>query len=140
MNRAFLAPLGAILCMAPGCSPPAGAGSHGASPRDPLQRDAESYAVAACLAALDDPDLADEGQRWGGAVVERSHGPIEPLLAIGNAMKEEMARTPMLLGRDEERPMKPRPIAVMYCSELIDSPTVRDSIGAARRQLEQEYR
>ncbi len=138
-RSAGLASLLTLLLAIPACDSSAREGSAGSNVREPLQRDIEGYAIASCFATLDDPRLKDQGQAWAGAIVQRSRGPIEPFIAIFEAVKAEMARIPMAMGRDESNPMVPKPMPVLYCAELIDAPAIRASLSIARRQLLEAY-
>lgn len=127
-----------LLLPLPACAAgtaPAGAGTA----RGAIERDVEGYAVASCLASLDDASLKDGGRRWAGAIVQRGHGEIERFTAVSDAVKAERAATPMAMGHDDDRPMAAVPLPLLYCGEIIDAPRVRTAIDAAIAALRPAY-
>jgi hypothetical protein len=108
--------------------------------RSAVQRDVEGYAIASCLASQDQPYLKDQGDGWASVIVQRGKGGLEALTAVAAAVKAELAKSVMAVIHSEEGPVKDKPLPVMYCSEIIDKPTVRAAINNAVKKLAPSYR
>jgi len=108
--------------------------------RSPVQRDVESYAIASCLAAQDQPYLRDQGDAWASVIIQCAKGELDVLTAIATAVKAELAKGDMAVIRSETAPMKGKPLPVLYCGEIIDAPSVRTAIDKAIKKLAPSYR
>jgi hypothetical protein len=108
--------------------------------RDAVQRDVESYAIASCLVAQKEPYLHDQGDAWASAIIQRAKGELDALTAVAAAVKAELAKGNMAVIRNEAEPMKGKALPVMYCTEVIDAPSVRSAINTAIKKLEPAYR
>ncbi len=109
-----------------------------AQARNALQRDVEGYAIAACLAQQDQPDLRDQGEGWASVIVQRGHGELTPLMAVAAAVRTELAKGGMAVIHGETEP-KDKPLPVLYCSEIIDAPAVQTAIREAIKNLAPSY-
>jgi len=136
MNRSALGVAIGLLGLACGGIEP---GPTTGMARDALERDLEGFATSSCLAELDDAALKDQGASWAGAIIQRSHGGIEPFGAIARTVSQEMQKILMEMGRDESNPRTPKPLPIMYCAEMIDVESVRASITRAAQELSDAY-
>lgn len=107
--------------------------------RTALDRDVQGYAVATCMAAQSEPFLRDQGDAWAAAIVQRGHGSIAQLAPLRAAVLAELAKRNIPIGREEAAPMAGKPLVVMYCAEIIDTPSVRTAIARARSALSRAY-
>lgn len=108
--------------------------------RDPAVRDVEGYAIASCLIAQDSAYLKDQGDGWASNIVQRGSGDIEIFTALATAVRAEVAGGTMPMARDEAVPMTPKPLPVQYCTEIVDTPRVRQAILEAVGKLSPAYR
>ncbi|WP_206199449.1 hypothetical protein [Parasulfuritortus cantonensis] len=115
-----------------------GAGTIGA-PRPAVLRDVEGYAIASCLARQDRPYLMDQGDAWASVIVQRMKGDVNVLAGLAEQVQAESARGRMAVIRDEANPGKDKMLPVLYCSEIIDRPTVRAAIEKAVAALAPSY-
>lgn len=100
-------------------------------PRSEVLRDAEGYAIASCLTYQAPAYLKDQGDAWASVIVQRWKGSLDALLAIAEQVKRENARGDMAVIRDESGQGKDKALPVLYCSEMIDKPSVRAAIQKA---------
>jgi hypothetical protein len=107
--------------------------------RDALHRDVESYAIASCLVAQDQPYLRDQGDAWGSAIIQRAKGELAALTTVAEAVKVELAKGNMAVIHSELE-LKSKTLPVMYCSEILDAPSVRTVIDTAIKKLRAAYR
>jgi hypothetical protein len=126
-----------VLFAAAGC---AGMSAPDAEARGTVQRDVEGYAIATCLADQDQPYLKDQGDGWASVIVQRGRGGLEALTVVAAAVKAELAMGDMAVIHNEEGPVKDKPLPVMYCNEIIDTPSVRAAINGAVKKLAPSYR
>jgi hypothetical protein len=125
-----------LLVTATGCA----TANRLAEPRSPVLRDAEGFAIASCLAHQNDPYLKDQGDGWASAIIQRGEGNLEALTAISKTVKAELAKGDMAVIRVESPSAAvDKPLPVMYCSEIIDKPAVRNAIKKAVAALAAEY-
>ena len=119
------------------------ASAAGATPpkheRSALQRDVEGYAAAACLVRQREPLLKEQGGAWASAIVQRSHGDIDPFNDVAKAVNAELRRSPVAIGRDDATG-KDRSMPVLRCGEIVDTPSVRAAIDRAEARLAPNYR
>ena len=108
--------------------------------RSPVQRDVEGYAIASCLAAQDQPYLKDQGDGWASVIIQRGKGELDALTAVAAAVKAELAKGGMAIVHNEDGPIKDKPLPVLYCSEIIDAPSVHAAINTAVKKLAPSYR
>jgi len=120
-----------------GCMVVATSKVHG---RDLVQRDVEGYAIASCLVAQGRSDLKDQGDGWASAIIQRSRGGLDSLTAVAAAVRAELAKGNMAMIRGETDPTKQNSLPIMYCAELIDTPSVRAAIDKAEKSLARSYR
>jgi hypothetical protein len=118
---AVRAALAGLLCLSV-------AGSAAARTAD--QRDAEGYAVAACLMQQKSDSLRQQGNAWGSIILERTRLSLDRLRPLLDAVKAETARRPMWQVHGDA-PADQTEAPVAYCAEIIDVPAVRAAIGAA---------
>ena len=117
------------------------AGAATQTPRDPAgpERDLTRYAMAACLAAQDQPYLKDQGQRWASGLIELGHGPVEAWLPVAQAVTAELARTGVGMSKPDG-PLHPSvPTPLMTCGHIADAPLERAAIDTAARALAADY-
>lgn len=119
----------------------AGAGGATAEGRSALRRDAEGYAVAACLREQDDAYLREQGERWAGIIVRgRARGELEPWAELAAAVRAA-TRPADAYRLAPDRPGDPaRTAPVAYCAEIVDAPPVRAAVKRAMRRLRPAYR
>jgi hypothetical protein len=98
--------------------------------RTALQRDLESYAIAACLTQQDQAYLKDQGYGWAGVIIQGRNRDPARFTAIDRAVKAELAKGGLPIIRDESAPMKDKTLPIMYCGEIIDTTGVRAAIRA----------
>ena len=108
--------------------------------RSAVQRDVEGYAIASCLAAQDQPYLKDQGDGWASVIIQRGKGELDALTAVAAAVKAELAKGGMAIVHNEDGPIKDKPLPVLYCSEIIDAPSVHAAINTAVKKLAPSYR
>lgn len=116
------------------------ASSSKAHGRDLLRRDVEGYAIASCLVAQDQPALKDQGDGWASAIVQRSRGGLDQFTAVTAAVRAELVKGNMATIRSETEPGNEKRLPIMYCAELIDTPSVRAAIDKAVKGLARFYR
>lgn len=116
-----------------------GAGTIG-GPRQQVLRDAEGYVVASCLSFQSQPYLKDQGDAWSSAIVQRMKGNLDVLASLANQVKREIAKGDMAVIRQETGNGIDKALPILYCSEMIDRPSVRAAIQDAVLQLEPSYR
>lgn len=105
-----------------------------------LRRDVEGYAFAACLTAQDSAYLKEQGHGWGAVVLERGHGGVEPLMSLDAAVKAAAARTPMALMHKDGPVSEPLvPLPILFCADLLQTPSVRAAKLRAMRRLRPDY-
>jgi hypothetical protein len=102
--------------------------------RTAVRRDVEGYAIASCLAAQDQQYLKDQGDGWASAIIQRGKGSLDAFTGIASAVKAELAKANMAVIRRENE-TKDKPLPIMYCSEIIDAPSVRAAINNALRNF-----
>jgi hypothetical protein len=101
-----------------------------ATARTADQRDAEGYAVAACLMQQKPDSLRQQGNAWGGIILERTRLSLDRLRPLLAAVKAETARRPMWQVHGDT-PMDQTEAPIAYCAEIIDAPAVRAAIDTA---------
>jgi hypothetical protein len=111
-----------------------------AAERSAVEQDVEGYAIASCLKAQDQPYLKDQGDGWASAIIQRSKGAPDAFVAVGTAVKAEVAKGGMAVIRNETGPEKSKPLPVMYCSEIVNAPSVHAAITKAIKTLTPSYR
>jgi len=109
------------------------------SPPTPLQRDLAGYATASCFAALPQPLLRKQGERWAGAVIQRGHGAIEAWASLARAVTKELKRTGLDQGLGDGPDSAPTPLPVMTCGEITARPAVRAAMAQAAKALAKDY-
>jgi hypothetical protein len=120
-----------------GCAAPSAADAHA---RTAVQRDVEGYAVASCLAAQGQAEIKDQGDGWASAIIHRGKGELDAFTAVATAVKTEVAKGNMAVVHNESDPMHGKSMPVMYCSEIIDVPSVRSTIEKAVKALAPSYK
>jgi hypothetical protein len=111
-----------------------------ADARTAVQRDVEGYAVASCLAAQNQPYLKDQGDGWASAIIQRGKGSLDAFARVAAAVKKELSKGNMAIIRSESEPTRDKPLPVMYCSEIVDVPSVHAAIAKAATDLAPSYR
>jgi len=98
-----------------------------------MRRDAERYAIAACLAQQNHPYLSEQGQDWAGAIVQRAQLDFDVLKKLSTAVRQEPAKGNMAVGHRDSEPVGKGDFAmpVLYCAEIIDTPLIRAAIERA---------
>ena len=114
--------------------------SSDAYARSAVQRDVEGYAIASCLVGQDQSYLNDQGDGWASAIIQRGKGGLDPLRAVAAAVKAELAKGNMPVLRTETEPMKGVSLPIMYCSEIIDTPSVHRAIDKVVERLAPSYK
>lgn len=135
MTRRSSTPLAFLLLGA--CA--GGPGPEQAGGQEALARDVAAYAVASCLARLDEPFLREQGVLWAGAVVQRGHGPVEPLIALAEAVEAELARTGVAQGKPDGPGAPTKPMPLMTCGEIVHRPAVRAATARTAAALRPSY-
>lgn len=115
-------------------------GSSGAFARTTLQRDVEGYAIATCLSHQNEPYLRDQGDAWASVVVQRSHGDVELLHPVQEAVEAELKKGHVAAIYQENDPRHSKTVPVLYCAEIIDEAEVRSAIDTAIKKLAPAYR
>jgi hypothetical protein len=110
------------------------------APRPAVLRDVEGYAVASCLIHQAEPYLKDQGYAWGSAIIQRGKAPIEVLTPIEDAVKLEIAKGDMAIIHVDTNPPGDKAAPVLYCGEIIDTPSVRATIQKTVTKLKPFYR
>jgi hypothetical protein len=108
--------------------------------RTAVQRDVESYAIASCLVAQDQPYLKDQGDGWASAIIQRSKGSLDVFMSVAAAVKAELAKGHAAVIHSESEQTKDKLVPVMSCGEIIDSPSVHAAIDKAVKKLIPYYR
>lgn len=103
------------------------------------ERDLTRYAMAACLAAQNEPMLQDQGWRWAAGLVEGGHGPIEAWTPVAEAAAIELARSGVGMGKPDGPSSPSIPMPLMTCGQIADAPSVRAAIDTAARALAPDY-
>lgn len=109
------------------------------SPRPEVVRDVEGYATASCLVNQSQPYLKDQGDAWASVIVQRMNGDLEVFAGVAEQVKLETAKGDMAVVRNEAEPGSDKALPVLYCSEIIDKPTVRAAIQKAIAALSPSY-
>ena len=111
------------------------------APRPAVLRDVEGYAIAVCLRYQTEP-YQDQGEAWADVVIQRGKGPIEDWVALGNVVKREVAKGDMACVHRDETPAQGgcKAAPVLYCGEIIDTPSVRAAIQKTIVKLKPFYR
>lgn len=91
-------------------------------------RDAEGYAIAACLVGQNQPYLKDQGYGWAEVIIQGGRGEIETFLALNEAVKAELAKGEMVMISDDTAPMVGKQLPILYCHEIGTKPAVRTAI------------
>ena len=115
------------------------------APRSAAQRDAENYAIAACLFNQPDPYqkefLEEQASAWADSIIQMGKMPIELLPPIVEAVKREIAESG---GRAvfhlDTAPPQYKPAPLIYCGGIIDAPKVRAAIRKAIIEFTPYYR
>ncbi len=110
------------------------------APRPEVLRDVEGYAIATCLVNQPQSYLKDQGDAWASVIVQRMKGNLDVFAGIAEHVKRENAKGGMAVIRDEAEAGKDKALPVLYCSEIIDSPSVRAAIQKAVTDLNPSYR
>ncbi|WP_230632325.1 hypothetical protein [Sphingomonas sp. Leaf37] len=105
-----------------------------------LDRDLAAYAVASCFAAMPQPHLKEQGERWAGAVIQRGHGSPEQWSPVADAVAAELKRAGIAQGQGDGPQAPTVPLPVMTCGEITHAATVRAAIAIARRALTVDYK
>jgi hypothetical protein len=108
-------------------------------PRPEVLRDVESYAIASCFTYQTEPYLKDQGDAWASVIVQRMRGSVDVLADIAELVKGENAKGEIAVIRDDTGPGKDKTLPLLYCSELIDRPSVRAAIKKAVVALNPSY-
>lgn len=106
------------------------------APRAEAVRDLEGYAIASCLTYQAKPYLKDQGDAWASVIVQRTKGNLDTLADIAEQVKGETDKGNMATIRDETGAAQDKTLPVLFCGEIIDSPTVRAAIQKAAAELE----
>jgi hypothetical protein len=114
--------------------------SVGTPGRDTMQRDVEGYAIASCLAGQKQLYLKDQGDGWASVILQRMKGDVSVLAVVAGAIKVELAKGRMAVIRNEVGPLPDKELPILYCSEIIDVPQVREAILKAETKLAPAYR
>jgi len=116
-------------------------GSAQAKARSALDRDLDDYAISTCLLETDNTALKEQGGRWAGAIVQRSHGPIEAFSLIADAVRAEIKEKGFAQGHDDG-PIASGAIAMpmLTCGEMTDQPKVAHAMSKAKAALRRHYR
>lgn len=109
------------------------------SPRPVVVRDVEGYAIASCLVNQSQPYLEDQGDAWASVIVQRMKGDLEVFAGVAEQVKLETAKGDMAVVRNEAEPGADKALPVLYCSEIIDKPSVRAAIQKAVAALTPSY-
>jgi len=96
-----------------------------------VRRDAESYAIAACLANQKHPYLKEQGDAWAGEVVQGSQLTIEAMAEISEVVRQEIAKGGMPVAYSELGDERDRTMPILYCVEITENSLVRASIENA---------
>lgn len=104
-----------------------------------LDRDLAAYAAASCFAALPQPFLKEQGERWAGAVIQRGHGSPEQWIPVADAVAAGVKRAGIAQGQGDGPQAPPVPLPVMTCGEITQAATVRAAIATAHRALTADY-
>ena len=108
--------------------------------RPAVQRDVEGYAIASCLANLDQPYLKDQGDAWAAAIIQRAKGGLGAFNLVATAVKAEVAKGGMAVMHAETGAEKDKTLPIMYCNEIIYRPSVDAAISKAVTKLAPSYR
>ena len=71
------------------------------------------------------------------AIVQRMKGDLDDLLTVSASVKAVLASGDMAVIRDESASNPDKTLPVLYCSEIIDTPLVRDAITKAVSRMDQ---
>jgi hypothetical protein len=120
---------------------PAAEASAQAKTRSALDRDLDGYAISTCLLETDNTALKEQGGRWAGAIVQRSHGPIEAFSLVADAVRAEIKEKGFAQGHDDG-PIASGAIAMpmLTCGEMTDQPKVAHAMSKAKAALRRHYR
>ena len=125
-----------LLCLVTGCA----ATLNGGKPRPSVLRDVEGYAIASCLAHQNDDYLMEQGSGWASVIIQRGDGGIGAFAAVSEKVQAELSRSEMAVVRVESPSgASDRPLPILYCSEIIDRPSVRMAIKKAVADLASGY-
>jgi hypothetical protein len=85
-------------------------------------------------------DLKDQGDGWASVILQRMKGDVSVLAVVAGAIKVELAKGRMAVIRNEVGPLPDKELPILYCSEIIDVPQVREAILKAETKLAPAYR
>jgi len=108
--------------------------------RSDVQRDVEGYAIASCLIGQKDAYLRDQGDAWASVIVQRSHGDAEYFKQVADVVDTEIKQGHVAVMRVESGSAQSKELPVLTCAEIIDVPSVRESINSAVKKLTPAYR
>ena len=113
----------------------------GAVARSALDRDLEGYAIASCMIASRDTVLMEQGQGWAGAIVQRSHGPIEIFSGVSKVVNEKIRVSGFAVGH-QDGPVQSNgtKLFMLTCGEIIDQPSIVRAVARARLKLARYYK
>jgi hypothetical protein len=97
-----------------------------------------TYAVASV--GTPGRDLKDQGDGWASVILQRMKGDVSVLAVVAGAIKVELAKGRMAVIRNEVGPLPDKELPILYCSEIIDVPQVREAILKAETKLAPAYR
>lgn len=107
--------------------------------RSEVLRDVEGYAIASCLTYQTQPYLKDQGDAWASVIVQRMKGSLETFAAVAEQVKRESKGDDVAVIRNESGAEQDKILPVLYCSEMIDNPSVRAAIQKAVVELNPSY-
>lgn len=93
--------------------------------------DVEGYAIASCLTMQASPYLKDQGDGWASVIIQRTEVDLDNLISIAQAVKHENSAGKMAIIRvddAESGSTRSKALPVLYCNEMINTPTVRLAI------------
>ncbi len=102
-------------------------------------RDIEGYAIASCLAFQPNSYLKDQGDAWASVIIQRMKGSPDALAEIIEQVKLEAEQGNMAVIRDDAMPGQDKSLPILFCSEIVDLPKVRDAIQKAMMIIEPLY-
>ena len=132
----WLAIMTMFMTLAAGC---AGGACAASQPRSALLRDVEGYASASCLVAQSDEDLKDQGDGWAWVILQRMKGDLEVFDKLRARVRAEVAKSTMAVIPTDSGVGHDKAMPVLYCIEIIDTPSVRAAIREAVSRLGEAY-
>jgi hypothetical protein len=131
MNLRCLAQITLLLCLA---------GCISTMANTALDRDLNGYAVAACLLEIGEGRVGDDASTWASAIVQRSHGDIEPFTRVSDAARAAARRIgPALVHGDDATDAGAKRSALLTCEDITADANVARAIAAAHASLSEYY-